>query len=590
MLKQSMLLRLVLVLLLIAGGYFTFQFFNKKSHSSTIAPANIVLRGGKIFTVEERQQWAEAVAVRGDTIVYVGNAEGVEPFVGPNTKVVELNGKMVLPGFVESHIHPMLSWTTLGADLQFDDPKAMLAAVKNYANANPKDVVVRGFGWRYTAFPATGPKKEDIDKIVSDRPVMLVAIDGHSAWVNSKALEIANITAQTPDPVPGVSRFERDPKTGKPTGYVIEVAAMFQLLAALAPPNPEEMLTTLQNSLKAFSKAGITAVFDAGIIGMKEEDGFAMYQSLEKAGTLPVRVVGAHYYNNPKEDPLPIIKELRRRFNSELVSATTLKINVDGGDAQYTAAMLKPYADKPNTSGDLIIPAAIMTAVVTRAHAAGINTFSHAFGDRAARVYLDAVAAARASYPKNKTRHTASHIMYLTDSDIKRFKLLDVSAQFSAQWAMPDAANLGVAIDRLGEQVVSTEFMRIGSVAAAGGRVAFGTDWPAAGYYSTFKPLEAIQVAITREMISGRGTPKRPIMPPASERITLEQALRASTINSAYILGMEDRIGSLRVGKRADLIVLNKNLFDIPPQDISKTQILLTLMNGKETFRDNAFK
>ena len=209
--------------------------------------------------------------ITGKYITYVGTNDGVKPFVGDKTQVIDLKGQMLLPGFVDSHIHPMLAMFAGGADLQYDSMEEVLASMKKWADANPDAKVIRGYGWRYTLFPTTGPTKADLDKLFPNRPVLLVAIDVHSAWVNSKALELAGVNAKTPDPVPGFSYFQRDPKTGEPTGWVVETPAEQAVLAKLTPPTPEAQIAETAELLPKFSAAGITAVFEAGIATMPTE-------------------------------------------------------------------------------------------------------------------------------------------------------------------------------------------------------------------------------------------------------------------------------------------------------------------------------
>jgi predicted amidohydrolase YtcJ len=184
--------------------------------------ANYVFKNAAVYTIDAANPQAQAIAITGKYITYVGTNEGVKAFVGDKTKVIDLHGQMLLPGFVESHIHPMLAMFAGGADLQFDSVPQVLASVKKWADAHPDAPVILGYGWRYTLFPTTGPTKAELDKLFPDRPVLLIAIDCHSAWVNSKALEIAGVNAKTPDPVPGFSIYQRDPKTGEPTGWVVE--------------------------------------------------------------------------------------------------------------------------------------------------------------------------------------------------------------------------------------------------------------------------------------------------------------------------------------------------------------------------------
>jgi hypothetical protein len=289
-------------------------------------------------------------------------------------------------------------------------------------------------------------------------------------------------------------------------------------------------------------------------------------------------VVGCHYYNDPKTDPLPIIEALRRKYHSELVRASVLKLNIDGGDAQYTAAMLAPYDDKPDTSGQLLLPEEILKSIVLQADRAGIDVHCHSFGDRATRLTLDAIEAAIAANPPRDRRHALAHLPYISPDDVARFGTLGVVAQFSSQWAVPDANWSGVTKSRWGAR--ADRMYEIGSILRQAGRIALGTDWPAAAYYSTFKPLEGIQVAITRQQL---GNPSAPTLSPHDERIDLAQALHANTLGAAYQIRLDAITGSIEAGKRADLVVLEKNLFEIPPDDIHTTKISMTMMNGRFT-------
>ena len=549
--------------------------------------ADYVFKNGAIYTIDSKNPKAEAVAVTGKKISYVGKNKGADPFIGKNTKVIDLKGKMLLPGFVESHIHPTLAILALGADLQSDSVDEVLARTKAWADTHPDAKVIRGFGWRYPLFSTTGPTRAQLDRLFPDRPVFLVAIDVHSAWVNSKALEMAGINAKSPDPAPGISYFQRDPKTNEPTGWVVETLAEQQILAKLDPPSPEAVLAAAGEFFQKFAAAGITAVFDAGIGIMPTELGLQGYQQMEKEHKLPVRIVGSYYWNNPEiADPVAKILALRKEFNSELVQARTLKIMYDGGEAQHTAVMLQPYADKPGFLGEFSLDRKLVDAAILKAQANGIDTHAHSFGDATTRAYLDAVEAARKTYPKSPSRHSASHVIFLADQDVPRFATLNVTMQSSAEWATPDPTIKRTA-GIVGEDVAYREFFRHNSVLKSGGRVAFGSDWPASGYVATYRPLDAIQVAVTRAILPQYGKDQfTPILPPMNERITLDQALKASTLDAAYVLGLEDRIGSLKVGKLADIVVIDKDLHRIAPREISTTKVNFTMMNGKITHRD----
>ena len=548
--------------------------------------ADYVFKNGAICTMDSKHPKAEAIAIQGKQIAYVGKNKGAQTYIGDKTQVIDLEGQMLMPGFVEAHIHPTLAMFAQGADLQRDTVEEVLAAVKTWAAAHPDAKIIRGFGWRYFLFPTTGPTKAELDKLFPDRPVMLVAIDVHSAWVNSKALELAGIDAKHPDPVPGFSFFQRDPKTSEPTGWVVETPAEQEVLARLDPPTPEAQNAATAELLPQLAAAGITAAWDAGIATMPTERGLAGYQQLEKENKLPLRIVGCYYWNNPAiTDPVPLVLALREMFHSELVQVRALKLMLDGGDSQHTAVMLKPYADRPDSHGEFQLSPELFEAAVLKAQANGLDTHAHSYGDGATRGYLNAVEKARKAYPKSPSRHTAAHALFLTDEEVARLAKLNVTMQTSAQWISPDPT-LGLMLKIVGKDLVSTEYARMNSVLKAGGRLAFGTDWPASGWVATYRPLDAIQVALTRKILPQYGKQEvMPVMPPENERITLDQALKAYTMDAAYVLDLEDRIGSLERGKLADIVVLEKDLHKIKPAEISTTKVKLTMMNGKITYR-----
>jgi len=547
--------------------------------------ADYVFKNGAIYTIDSKNPTAQAIAISGKYITYVGTNEGVARFVGDKTQVIDLKGQMLLPGFVESHSHPTLALAVEGADLQFDSVKEVLAAVKKWADAHPDAKVIRGFGWRYSLFPTTGPTKAELDKMFPDRPVFLMAIDVHSGWVNSKTLELAGVNAKTPDPVPGFSFYQRDPKTGEPTGWLVEGPAEQAVLFKLQPPSEDAIIFAMTERLPDFSAAGITAVFDAGIVTMPTESGFDAFQKLEKENKLPVRVVGSYYWNNPNvKDPVALVLPLRDRYHSELVQAKTLKVSFDGGESQHTAVMLKPYFDRPGFHGDYLLDPKLVEAAVLKAQQNGVDTHCHCYGDAANRKYLDIVAEAERQYPNSPSRHTIAHATFLTDEDVPRFAKLNVTMQASTNWFDPNPT-MQLMTEILGKDLVFTEYGRINSVLKAGGRLALGTDWPASGYVSTYRPLDLIQVAITRAILPQYGKKQiMPVLPPLDERITLDQALKAYTLDSAYVLDLEKQIGSLEVGKLADIVVLEKDLYKIPASDISTTKVKLTMMNGKVTY------
>jgi predicted amidohydrolase YtcJ len=575
----------MLDLLAIAPFLFTAVLAVHPARAESVKKADYVFKNGAVYTIDDKSPQAQAVAIQGKYITYVGTNKEAARYIGKSTKVVDLQGQMLMPGFVESHIHPTTAIISEGADLQFDSVEEVLAAVKKWADAHPEAIVIRGFGWRYMLFPTTGPTKEVLDKAFPDRPVFLFAIDGHSAWVNSKALKQAGVNAKTPNPVPGFSFYQRDAKTGEPTGWLVEVPAAISVFYKLQPPSNESTIKAFTELLPKFSAVGITSVFDAGMPALDTDVGYATYLDLEKKHMLPVRVVGSYYWNDPTlNDPLAKVINLRDKYHSELVQVKALKVNFDGGDLQHTAVLLKPYADRADFHGEYLLNPKIVGAAILKAQANGIDTHCHCYGDAAVREYLNLVEEARKQYPNSPSRHTIAHALLISDQDVPRFAELNVTMQTSAQWITPDP-NTEMEVNIIGKDVFFAEWARMNSVLKAGGRLAFGTDWPAAGYVSSYRPLDAIQVAVTRAILKQYGkTQFMPVLPPEEERITVDQALKAYTLGSAYVLDLEKRIGSLEVGKLADIVVLEKDLHKIPPSEISTTKVTLTMMNGNVTY------
>jgi len=541
--------------------------------------ADFVFRNGPIYTVSGASPWAKAVAVRGNRIVHVGDEAGAMALAGPKTKVVDLDGKLLMPGFVEAHIHPILgSFLTSGVDLQVPTLADAMAAIQSYAKQHPHGPI-RGFGWRVDMFPPEGPTRADLDDILPERPAFFFAIDGHSLWANSKALEIAGVNRNTPDPIPGFSYYVRD-KNGEPTGYVLEVNAVLGLVNAVEPISVPSMGRLMENWLPKAAAAGITSVFDAGVPPVGGDQGglIALYTDVEKRGALPFRVVASYNVRGlPFDDTVQQITDIRKRVSTELVQVNVVKIVGDGSQGGYTAWLLEPYADKPDSIGASPFTVEQWDQLIGQVDAAGFDLHIHACGERTTRTALDAIEKAIAANPPRDRRHAIAHLVYVEDSDNPRFGKLGVTAQFSANWLSADPDTVQNMTERYGAARQS-KIYRPRSVLKSGGRVSFGTDWPAAGYFSTYKPLDAIQVAVTRQLI---GQPDAPVLSPADERLTVAEAIHANTLGAAYQIRLEDKVGSIETGKLADLIVLDRNILEGHPHDIHRARVTMSMMNGR---------
>ncbi|WP_428029932.1 amidohydrolase [Ancylobacter sp.] len=564
----------------LAPGFFATDVSAEESKAKAAidGPADFVFHNGPVYTVATAAAWADAVAVRGNTIVHVGDAAGALAMAGPKTQVIDLKGRLLMPGFVEGHTHPFLgAFLTSGLDLQLANLDEVLAAIKTYAKENPTGPI-RGFGWRVDMFPPEGPNRAELDAILPDRPAFFFAIDGHSLWVNSKALEMAGVTRDTPDPIPRFSYYARDQK-GDPTGYVLEVNAVLSLVNAVEPISGDAMGKLLEGWLPKAAAAGITTVFDAGVppIGSDQGAMFALYVDADKRGVLPFRVSAGYTVKSPPIDKaVETLTDIRKRIGSELVKVDTVKIIGDGSQAGYTAWVIEPYADMPDSTGGSPFTEEQWHQLISSVDAAGFDVHVHACGERTTRVALDSIEKAIAANPARDRRHTIAHLVYVEDSDALRFPKLGVIAEFSANWSSADPDTLENMVARYGQPRASRMY-RTRSVLKAGGRVSFGTDWPAAGYFSTYEPLKSIQVGVTRQLI---GLKDAPVLSPADERLTVEEAIHANTMGAAYQLRMDKEIGSIEVGKRADLIVLDQNILKIDPHEIHKTKVDLGMMNG----------
>jgi hypothetical protein len=538
--------------------------------------ADLVLTNGAIYTMDAARPWASALAVAKGKILYMGDDPGALRLRGGSTVVADLEGKMVLPAFQDSHIHLVTGGIELGlCNLNGSRTKEeVFEKIKAYAAANPGAPWVTGGGWDLPVFPQANPRKEDLDALVSDRPAVLSSADGHSAWANSRALELAGVTKDTADPAGG--RIERDPKTGKPTGTLRESAA--GLVEKLIPElGPEDTIKGLKAGLELANRFGIASIIEASA-GPKILDAYA---GLDRSGELSVRVLASLYVDTDKGTAeVERLAKLRDAYRGTRLKSTAAKIFADGVMEPHTAALLEPYLDRPGDRGTPLLEPEAFDALAVALDAAGFQIHVHAIGDRAIRMSLDAFEAAGRANGFRDLRHHIVHLELIDPADIPRFKALGVTANFQALWAYADPYITDLTLPILGPGR-SRWLYPIGSVAATGAVIAGGSDWSV----SSMNPLEAIQVAITRR---GPDDPPGDAWIP-EERVDLETMLRAYTINGAWLSHDEKTRGALVPGKAADIIVLGRDLFKIPSSEIGRVKVLLTLLDGRPVFRDPSF-
>jgi predicted amidohydrolase YtcJ len=553
------------------------------------APADVVFTGGGVYTVDPARTWAQAVAVKGGRIVSVETDESVADHIGPKTEVHDLHGRMLLPGFQDAHVHPppggleMLECNLNEAYTR----EGYEQIVAEYASEHPDVEWIRGGGWSMDSFPGGTPTKEILDRIVPDRPVYLPNRDGHGAWVNSRALDLAGITRETPDPLDG--RIERD-DAGEPSGTLHEGA--MDLVDKLMPPVTEaEWEEGLRVAQQYLHSLGITAWQDAIVGG--PYDTLGAYTATAGRGALTARVVGSLWWDRHRgEDQIDELVAKRDRSSVGRFRATTVKIMQDGVIEDFTAGVLEPYLGPDGTPtsnrGMSFVDPELLKACVTGLDAEGFQVHTHAIGERAVREALDALEAARAANGANDHRHHIAHIQVVHPDDIPRFRELGVVANAQPLWATLEGQMVNLTIPFLGPERSGWQYP-FASLVRSGARLAFGSDWSV----SSPNPMWEMAIAVHRkeprryaDMVGERAT-KEAFLP--DERIDLSTAIHAFTMGSAYVNHLDDVTGSIEVGKEADLVVVDRNLFDLSLDELADARVQMTMVAGAPVFVDPSF-
>lgn len=544
-------------------------------------PADLVLSGGRIWTGDSGQPWAEALVVRDGRIAYVGPAAGAEAQRGPSTRVVDAGGRLVLPGFNDSHIHLMSGAISLErVDLIEDQTvSAVQERIRAFAKANPGSPWVLGRGWLYGSFPGGLPTKEQLDAAVPDRPAYMECYDGHSGWANSKALALAGITKDTPDPVNGA--IVRDPKTGEPTGALKESATAL-VDAKIPVPGPEQRYALLLRALAQLNAQGITAIQDAGYRPEELARELPLLERAVKEGRMTVRLtVSVGLQATDYERPIAEAQRLAALHTGPWLRFGPVKAYVDGVIEAHTAAMLEPYTDDASFGrGMPNWEPAVLNAAVTAAARSGRQVYLHAIGDRGVRMALDAHEAAGRAVGRSDLRGRIEHIEVIDPADYPRFKGLGVIASMQPLHANPDQNNLDVWQKNAGPKLAKRGF-GWGSLEKAGARLAFGSDWPVV----TSDVRRGLYCAVARRTREGK--PEGGWLP--EQAVTLENALRHYTADAAYATFDEMDRGTLAVGRRADFVVLSRDLFKEPPEAILQANVLLTVVEGRVVHGDKGW-
>jgi predicted amidohydrolase YtcJ len=544
--------------------------------------ADLVFTGGPVFTADTVRSQARAVAVAAGRIVAVGSHDEVRELVGPATEVVDLAGRMLLPGFQDAHVHPV--WG--GLDLMRCDLAPLstepeyLARIAEYAAEHSDEPWVLGGGWQMSAFAGGTPTAKSLDRVVADRPAFLPNRDGHGAWVNSAALRLAGIDRDTPDPADG--RIERD-ADGEPTGTLHE-GAMTLVNRHLPETSVEQLTEALLIGQRYLHSFGVTAWQDA-IVGSYGDAGdpAPAYMAAAASGKLTARVVGALWWDRTRGlEQIPELVEKRARLAAGRFAATSIKIMQDGVAENFTAAMLEPYGDghghATDNSGISFVEPAILNEAVPRLHALGFQVHFHAIGDRAVRECLDAVEHAIAANGRDGHRHHIAHLQVVHPDDVPRFRELGVVANMQSLWAALEPQMVELTLPFLGSPRDAWQYP-FGDLLRSGAVLAAGSDWSV----STPDPLAAIHVAVNRLSPPGHEEGDYEAFLP-EQAIDLGTSLTAYTAGSAYVNHLDDITGTVEVGKLADLVVLDRDPFAGSPSEIAATRVLQTFVEGERVY------
>lgn len=522
--------------------------------AETTPPADTIVVNARIYTVNKVQPWAQALAVRQGKIVAVGTDQQIKSLQGPKTKVIDATTRMVLPGLVDAHMHMALEpFMPRLFSMEAFTIAEVKKAVGERAKAVPNETALLGYVTLIK--DAQRITKKELDEVVPDIPVLLM--DGHNAWLNSKALAAAGITSTSPDPQGG--SIAHDPASGEPTGLLGDAAAVLAFKKVAGEPGDKVRREAYLGLIHQFSKLGVTRLFSAG----HDEENIDVFDQLRRDGLLTAKMTFAQVAQPPQLRPedIEVFERRRAKYHDAWISAGAVKFFNDGLVESGLGAMVEPYLDAQYGRGNTLWAPAELKAAVTEVSRRGFIVAIHATGDRALRDGLDAYEQARQANGPSQTVMRIEHCEHVTDQDLPRFGQLGVIASMQPTYAADIAWN--AAEKRIGHGLMRSAYPWF-ALYEAGARVAFGSDTP--GY--SISPWDSMGMALTAT--------KEP-----EQRLTVAQAIEASTLNAARAAGVEQTEGSIEVGKAADLIIISQDLFAVAPQDVAKTQVLTTMVEGK---------
>jgi hypothetical protein len=546
-----------------------------QSHSGD---ADVVIRNARIYTVDPQRQWASAVAIKGDRIAWVGEDGEASSHVGVKTRVIDAGGKMVLPGFIDSHFHVLLGGNPDVLRIENGNSlKEIQRQVGDFAAKRPELKWIEVEGWNYSAFPhGTLPTAKDLDGVTGKRPAFLVAYDYHTIWMNREAMREFGITRRT-NKVIFAEKVEKDAK-GEPTGIVtgfgstgLSEDAEAELRKHLPSHAAGQVERGVQWNMQQAVKAGITTIVDP----QSYLEDLQIYQRLKEQGKLPARLqVALFHRRGTTEATLQKFDEARRKYNDDRLRVAAVKLYIDDVIEPHTAALLEPYADRPNTRGELDYEPEEFKQVVDRLDKMKFQVFVHSIGDRGIRTALDAIEYAEKQNGPRDRRDELVHIECLNEKDIPRFKQLGVIACMQPRHCAPDITGQWAKAVGPRRWKYSWAFR---SLRDSGATLAFASDWNVA----EMEPLVGIYTALTRKGLDGK--PDGGWVP--EQTIDLETAIRGYTINGAYANFFEQNRGSITPGKYADMVMISDDLFKIPADKIKDVKVEWTMVGGEEVWK-----
>jgi hypothetical protein len=534
--------------------------------------ADQIIINGNIWTGDSSRPRAEALAIRGDRLLAVGTNPEILQTAGPKTKTIDAGGALVLPGFIDSHVHFMNGgFALLGLQLRDADSKAeFVRRIAAYARELPKGEWIQNGDWDHQRFaPVELPRKEWIDAFTPDHPVCVNRLDGHMILANSAALRAAGIDRSTPTPPGG--EIVKDPATGEPTG-ILKDAAMDLIYARIPPPSLLQKRRAAEAAMRAAAEKGVTSVHD-----VSGEIGIDVYQELLRDGVLSTRI---YYYLPIADSDRTIGLPLRTGEGPANLRFAGLKGFADGSLGSQTAFFDAPYSDDPKTSGLLaaaMFPDGDMEKRIRAADKAGIQTAIHAIGDRTNAIILDFYERTIGQNGPNGRRLRIEHAQHLRPADFARFGKMGIVASVQPAHLIDDGRWAEAKIGA--ERAATTYAFR--SFLAAGVVLAFGSDWPVA----SMDPILGIYAAVTRSTLDG----KHPGGWIPAQKISVEDAVRAFTTGGAYAEFAEGEKGTLTPGKLADIVLLDRDIFRVAPDRIREARVVATICGGRFVFRDEAF-